>query len=139
MAELIRVHRCIRGVKHQYYSRDRDEIIELQNKLASEVAKYTFPWAVNTVKRSGSKHDLPKTIHIKTNRKILSDGSVSEYTKVILIIDRQKLNLYKTFSRRFGTTHTFDEAVDDVILRATKWWYSSSYASSTHEISTSSK
>lgn len=136
MSKLVRVHRCIDGVKEQYYSSDQAEIERLKQELEKRVRETTFPWGVNSVKRNDADQTLPQTMHIKVARKTLKDGSVSEYRKIIIIIDRPKLKLYKTFSRRFGTTHTFQQAMDDVIVRATKWWYSSEYACNTHAIST---
>ncbi|USD59024.1 hypothetical protein J4N45_10830 [Vibrio sp. SCSIO 43140] len=136
MSKLVRVHRCIKGVPEQYYSRDKDEIDRLKKELSMRVSELTFPWGVNTVKRKDADQTLPQTMHIKVVRKTLNDGSVSEYRKVIIIIDRPKLKLYKTFSRRFGTTHTFEQAIEDVIARATAWWNDSEYASSGNAIST---
>ncbi|CAH7398622.1 hypothetical protein VCHA53O466_50117 [Vibrio chagasii] len=120
---LVRVHRCIDGVDHQYYSSDKSEIDDLKAQLALKVDKMTLPWCINSVKRKDANNQaLPPSIHIKKTRKEFPSGTISHYEKVILIIDRKSLGVYKTFSRRFGTTHTFDEAVDDVIRRGVEWW-----------------
>ncbi|MEZ8733699.1 hypothetical protein [Vibrio sp. 10N.239.312.D08] len=125
-SSLKRVHRCIEGKKHQYYCRDEADVELLKLELAHRVDSMTFPWCINTIKHKSVKNNLPPSIHFKSTRKKLSDGSYSIYDKVILIIDRKSLGVYKTFSRRYGSTHTLEEAVDDVINRARAWWFNES-------------
>lgn len=42
MSKLIRVHRCIGGVKEQYYSRDKEEIDRLKRELSLRVRESAF-------------------------------------------------------------------------------------------------
>ncbi|MEZ8292235.1 hypothetical protein AB6D11_00115 [Vibrio splendidus] len=132
-----RIHRSIDGVKYQFYSSDEVKIAEIKKKLALMVDELTFPWAHNTVKRRDCKTGLPPTIFFKTDKKVRANGEIVYRDKVILIINRKSLDLYKTFSRTYGTTHTISEAINDVVKRATTWWENSEYSVKERKIAAS--
>ncbi|MDA0152325.1 hypothetical protein OH460_08425 [Vibrio sp. Makdt] len=136
-SDLKRVHRCIKGKHLQFYSTNDAEIEQKIKEWTLILDTLTFPWGVNSIKRKTANNGLPQNIHFKRTRKKLADGSYSYYDKIVLIIDRKSLGVYKTFSRRYGTTHTIEEAIDDVIERATTWWNRSEFASTTRKISVS--